>query len=215
VIAQRVLIAVALAGGSVAGVLYYIGAQRVPVIVAARDVDAARPLTGADLASVDFLPDAIPAGALSELGLAIGKIPRAPLWKGQVLLSAALGDEAAAFHSGIVVPAGAHAVALPVSPAQALGGAIVPGAAVDVLAVPIPGRAPPGRVSELLARAALVLDVRTETGTAYTTATRGGTALSSDRIGSVVIAIDRTDEIRVADRIATSTFVLVLARADR
>ena len=39
---------------------------------------------------------------------------------------------------------------------------------------------------------------------------KAGLATVSERIGSVVIAIDRAEEIRFADRIATSTFVLTL-----
>ena len=39
-IGQRALIALAVAAGVLAGILYYVGAQRVPVVVAARDLDA-------------------------------------------------------------------------------------------------------------------------------------------------------------------------------
>src|SRR5439155_1612634 len=82
---------------------------------------------------------------------------------------------------------------------------------VDVIAVPIAGRAPGGRTTELLLQGAMVLDVRSETGSPY------GAALSKslvstvgERIGSVVVAIDALDEVRFADRIATSMFVLAL-----
>jgi len=40
---------------------------------------------------------------------------------------------------------------------------------------------------------------------------KGSTTSLGDRIGSVVVAIDALDEVRFADRIATSTFVLALA----
>jgi len=104
---------------------------------------------------------------------------------------------------------------LPVSSAaQAVGGSIVPGARVDVIAVPVAGRAPGGRTTELLLQGAMVLDVRSETGSPY------GAALSkspissvAERIGSVVVAIDPLDEVRFADRIATSMFVLTLAES--
>ena len=104
-----------------------------------------------------------------------------------------------------------RAVALPLSAAQAVGGTVVPGVLVDVLAVPIAGRAPAGRPTEILAQAALLLDVRSETGAAFgPQSSKAGLATVSERIGSVVIAIDRAEEIRFADRIATSTFVLTL-----
>ena len=212
-IGQRALIALALAAGALSGILYYVGAQRTPVVVAAHDVDASHPLVADDLTIVSMAADAVPQGALGETAGAVGKLPRAPLWRGQILLGSALSDEAASFHTGLTLPTGMRAVALPVAnAAQAVGGAIVPGARVDVLAVPVAGRAPGGRTTELLLQAAMVLDVRSETGGPFGPAMSKSTVSSlGERIGSVVVAIDSQDEIRFADRIATSTFVLALA----
>lgn len=208
-IGQRALIAVAVVSGLLAGVLYYAGAQRASVVVAAHDLDATHPLAADDLATASLPPDAVPAGAVVDIVAALGKIPRAPLWRGQVVLRAALAEDAAAFHTGLTLPKGMRAVALPVGAAQAVGGALAPGARVDVLAVPVGGRAPAGRTTELLAQAAMVLDVRADTGAPYgASITKSPTAYVTERIGSVVIAIDPADEVRFADRIATSTFVL-------
>jgi hypothetical protein len=74
------------------------------------------------------------------------------------------------------------------------------------------GRAPAGRSVELLAADALVLDVRTESGAPYIPRPRDS-AFAVDRIGSVIIAIAPADEIRFADRIATSSFVLAFSSA--
>ncbi|HEY7624860.1 MAG TPA: RcpC/CpaB family pilus assembly protein [Candidatus Limnocylindria bacterium] len=211
-IARRVLFAVALVAGALAAVLYYSGAQRTPVVVAARDLDATAALGPDDLAIVSLSADAVPLGTVSEIAEAIGKVPRAPLWRGQVLLRPALSDSPAAFHSGLVLPTGTHAVALPVTAGQAVGGAVGPGARIDVIAVPVAGRAPAGRVVELLVANAMVLDVRGESGAAYSASVpkSGLSAAAVDRIGSVVIALDPLEEVRVADRIATSTFVITL-----
>jgi len=211
-IGRRALVVLALVAGAFAGTLYYVGAQRSPVVVAARDVDATHPLVADDLAIVSIPADAVPAGALADGNAAIGKLPKAPLWRGQILLDAALSEDAASFHTGLALPSGMRAVALPVSSAaQAMGGAIVPGARVDVLAVPVAGRAPGGRTTELLLQGAMVLDVRSETGTPYGTAVSKTGVSLGERIGSVVVAIDPLDEVRFADRIATSMFVLTLA----
>jgi Flp pilus assembly protein CpaB len=210
VIDRRISIGLAIAASALAAILYYAGAQRSSVVVAARDVDAIRPLDEDDLALIALPRDAIAAGAIDDIASAVGRVPRAPLWKGQLVLRDALGGEPATFHTGLGLPAGMRAVALPVAAAQAIGGAIVPGAQVDVIAVPIGGRAPAGRTTELLAEAALVLDVRTDNGAPYGSLAGGASAVV-ERIGSVVVAIPRLDEIRFADRIATSTFVLVLA----
>jgi Flp pilus assembly protein CpaB len=212
-IGQRALVVLALVAGALAGTLYYVGAQRSPVVVAARDLDATHPLVADDLTVMSIPVDAVPAGALVDEKAAVGKLPRAPLWRGQVILGPALSDHAASFHTGLALPAGMRAVALPVSSAaQAVGGSIVPGARVDVIAVPVAGRAPGGRTTELLLQGAMVLDVRSETGSAYGAAlAKGASSSLNERIGSVVVAIDPLDEVRFADRIATSMFVLTLA----
>jgi Flp pilus assembly protein CpaB len=212
-IGQRALIALALVAGALAGTLYYVGAQRSSVVVAARDLDAMHPLVADDLAVVSLPADAVPAGALAVADSAVGKLPRAPLWRGQVVLAPALSNDAASFHTGLALPAGMRAVALPVSSAsQAVGGSIVPGARVDVIAVPVAGRAPAGRTTELMLQGAMVLDVRSETGSAYGTAlSKSAGSTLNERMGSVVVAIDPLDEVRFADRIATSMFVLALA----
>ena len=212
-IGQRTLLVLALAAGALAGILSYVGAQRSPVVVAARDLDATHPLAADDLAVVSIPADAVPAGALGDANAAVGKLPRAPLWRGQVVLDPALSDEAVSFHTGLALPAGMRAVALPVSSAaQAVGGSIVPGTRVDVIAVPVAGRAPGGRTTELLLQSAMVLDVRSETGSPYGAAlSKSATSSLSERIGSVIVAIDPLDEVRFADRIATSVFVLTLA----
>jgi Flp pilus assembly protein CpaB len=187
------------------------GAQRVDMVVSARDVSVIRPLTAEDVEVRSVPPDALPSGALSNVADVIGRVPIAPLWQGQPLVVHALADDAAAFHTGLTLRPGERAIAIPVVAVSAVGGAISPGARVDVIAVPLIGRAPAGRVVELLAAEALVLDVRTESGAPYQR--RSPDAFTVDRIGSVVIAITPADEIRFADRIATSTFVLAFSSA--
>jgi len=202
----------ALIAGAIAGALYFVGAQRVPIVVAAQDVPMIRPLTALDLEVRSIPPDALPAGAIASVDEAIGRVPIAPLWRGQPLVVHALADDAAVFHTGLTLLPGQRAIAIPVGAASAVGGAISPGARVDVVAVPLIGRAPPGRTVELLAVEALVLDIRTESGAPYMPRQRES-ALAVERIGSVIIAISPTDEVRFADRIATSTFVLAFSSA--
>jgi len=202
----------ALIAGCIAGTLYYIGAQRVATVVAARDIPVIRPLTAQDVEVRSVPPDALPTGAISSVDDAIGRVPIAPMWQGQSLVEHALADDAAVFHTGLTLRPGERAVAIPVAAVSAVGGAISAGARVDVLAVPIIGRAPAGRTVELLASDALVLDVRSESGAPYLTK-RSDAGLAIDRIGSVIIAISPSDEIRFADRIATSTFVLAFSSA--
>jgi Flp pilus assembly protein CpaB len=209
-IGQRVLLAIALVCGVIAGSIYYVSLQRVTIVVANHHLDADRPIAFDDVSLKELPPDAIPSGALHSTDDAIGRVPRAPQWPGQVLLSSMLASGAAAFHSGLVPAAGQRAVAIPVTASQAIGGALVAGAHVDVIAVPVAGRSPAGRVTELVAGNVTVLDVRGENGGPFVPASASrGAGLSSDRLGSVVVALAPSDELRVADRIGTSTFVLV------
>lgn len=209
-IGQRGLLAIALVCGVIAGSIYYASLQRVSVVVAAHALDADKPIAADDIATKELPADGLPADAVRTAGEAIGRVPRAPQWPGQILVAPALGSGAAAFHSGLVPPAGQRAIAIPVTPAQAIGGAIAAGAHVDVVAVPVAGRAPAGRITELVAANVTVLDVRGEGGAPLQPAgaTRAGVG-PADRIGSVVIAIPPSDALRIADRVATSTFVLV------
>lgn len=202
----------ALVAGAVAGALYFVGAQRVPMLVAAQDIPLIRPLTASDVEVRSLPPDALPPGAIASLEDVVGRVPRAPVWRGQPFVLQGLSDDTAVFHTGLALRPGERAIAIPVVAVSAVGGAVAPGARVDVLAVPVIGRAPAGRAVELLAAEALVLDVRTESGTPYAPQPREG-AFAAERIGSVVIAISPSDEIRFADRIATSTFVLAFSSA--
>jgi len=213
---RRALVALAVAAGLVAGGLFYAGAQRVSAIVAAADLPPGRALAPGDLEVRELPPDALPAGVIGSPSAAVGSYLRLPLQKGQLVLASALASSSGAFDSGIVPPTGYSAIAIPVEAAQAVGGAVVPGARVNVIAVPVAGRAPPELTTELLVAAALVVDVRGEQGGPFErrTSARTQAGVARERLGSVVIAVGPSQELAIAERIPTSTFVLVLV-ADR
>jgi len=213
VIARRWLVALAIAAGCLASVLYLAATQRADVVVISRDIALPRPLTREDLDLRTVPAELAPTDALARIDDAIGLLPRTPMLSGQVVLARSVAAELPDFSTGIALPTGLRAIAIPISAANAVGGAIVPGARVDVLAVPVVGRAPAGRTAELLSTAATVLDVRSESGAAFVSRDAKPNAVTVERIGAVVIAIPLVDEVRFADRIATSTFVLVLVAA--
>ena len=203
-------IVIALGSGVLAAALYYGATQRAAVVTVARDIDVPRPLSREDLELRAVSADLVPAEAIATIDDAIGLVPRTPLLRGQIVIARGLAAELTDLRGGLALNLAQRAVALPVTAMNAVGGAVVPGSRVDVLSVPIIGRAPAGRTVELLAAAALVLDVRGESGAAFSPRDTK-TTLSADRIASVVVAIPAADEMRFADRIATSTFVLALA----
>lgn len=213
IVPRRVFLALAIAAGALAGALYYSGTQRAEIVVIARDIDVPRPLGADDVELRALSTDLVPADAVRSLAEAVGLVPRTPMLRGQLVLARSLTDELADFRAGQLVASGYRAIAIPVNAVGAVGGAIVPGSRVDVLAVPIPGRAPAGRSAELLVTGATVLDVRGESGAAYVARDAKAASMAVDRIASVVIAIPLLDEARLADRVATSTFVLALLGA--
>lgn len=210
--AQRALLALAVVAGAVSGLLYYAGAQRVGVVAAATDLSAAREIAAADVEMRELPPDAVPADAIRDVARAIGRFPKGPVWRGQLMVAGAIADEPAGISSGVAIPAGMHALAIPVGIPAALGGAIAPGARVDVIAVPLQGRAPDDRTTELLVASALVIDVRGENGGDLDrrNATQQPAGAIRERIGSVLIAVGPAQELLVADRTANSSFVLAL-----
>jgi pilus assembly protein CpaB len=210
VIARRWLIALAVAAGCLASGLYVLATQRADVVVVSRDVELPRPLTRDDVEVRTVSAELAPPEAAQRIEDVIGLVPRMPLIRGQIILSRALASELADFRSGLALATGLRAIAIPVSAVNAIGGAIVPGSRVDVLAVPVLGRAPGGRTAELLAAAATVLDVRGESGAAFVSREPRSGVVATERVASVVIAIAAAEEVRFADRIATSTFVLAL-----
>jgi len=208
---QRALLALSLVAGLIAGSLYLVGAQRVGVVVAAQYLSPGRAIGSADLDTKWLPADAIPAGTITDAAAALGRYPRGPIWPGQLLLASTIAPTNAAFDSGLIPPTGYRAVAIPVTAQEALGGAIAPGARVDVIAIPAAGRAADGQATELLIEAALVIDVRGEHGGPFERERPAAQGLATrERLGSVVIAVGPTQELLVADRIATSSFVLVL-----
>ncbi len=209
-IARHWLVALAVAAGCLASGLYLFATQRADVVVVSRDVEVPRPLTRDDLEIRTVPAELAPPEAAQRIEDVVGLVPRMPLVRGQIILSRALASELADFRSGLVLATGLRAIAIPVSAVNAIGGAIVPGARVDVLAVPVLGRAPAGRTAELLAAAATVLDVRGESGAAFVSREARSSVVATERVASVVIAIAAAEEVRFADRIATSTFVLAL-----
>jgi Flp pilus assembly protein CpaB len=207
---QRALLILAIVAGAVSGAIYYSSSQRVGVLFATEHLSPGRPIDESDV-EMRWLPaDAVPADALTDAAAAIGRFPRGPLWPGQLLVAGSLARTSAMFESGLVPPTGYRAVAIPVEAHQALGGAIAPGARVDVIAVPLPGRDQTEHLAELLTEAALVIDVRGEHGGPIGPNDPAAPPIAArERLGSVVIAVGASEELMIAARIVTSSFVLV------
>ncbi len=209
-IVRRWLLVLAVAAGVVAAGVYTAATARVEVVVATRDIDVPRPLTTDDVALRAVSAELATDDVARRLEDVLGLVPRVPLLRGQLVLERGIAAEVAELRAGVPLAPGRRAIAIPVSAVSAVGGAIVPGSRVDIVAVPVLGRAPVGRTTELLAADVTVLDVRGESGAPLVASAPRTGALPADRLASVVVAIGADEALRVADRIATSTFVLAL-----
>jgi Flp pilus assembly protein CpaB len=206
---RRSLLALAVVSGLISGALYYAATRQTDVVVMARDVTDPRPLTQDDLMVRAVASELAPDLALRSVDDALGLTPRVPVLRGQILFASALAVDPVELR-GWSLGVGRRAVAIPGRVVDAVGGAVSAGARVDVLALPIAGRAPTDRTAEILLVDAPVLDVRAESGAPYVRHDDKA-GLLADRLSSVVIGIAAADEARLADRLATSTFVIVLA----
>lgn len=137
----------------------------VSVLVAARDLPPRTALSAGDVKVVKASPDLVPPGTFSDPGAVVGRIVTVPIVANEVILpskfAAAEGFGFSVFPPG-QQPAGSapdfRAMSLNIPDAQAVGGAVQPGDAVDLIftltfepAQAIPG-APTGQPVDFAAR---------------------------------------------------------------
>lgn len=227
---RRAAYLVAFAVLALAAAALVVRAQRtVSVLVATRDLHAGAQVQPGDVQVVRLPEDAVPGGALSAAGDAVGRWVDWPLTSGEPVLGRLLRAQRSggAALAGLDIPPGFRAVAVPVQPAAAVGGTLAPGDRVDVFATPQPGHAEAG--SSLAAAAAtgggevatvelghdvLVLQLRSDQGEALDAGagdTVHGLNFGVGKLGSVVLAVPETDVRRYASAVAADTIYLALS----
>lgn len=199
-----------------AGSLYYLNTRDVAVVVAKGDLQVGSVVSDAVLTVKRVHPSAIPPGSAQTVGEVDGKFVAWPILDGQYIPTRALtADRTSLIAGGLQVPVGYHALSIPVSPSEAVGGVLRPGDFVDVLAVAknqAPGASP--APATMLGKRVLVLGLRTDQGQALDSG--GGSSsvrglnFANNKIASVVLAVAPEDESRYAAATATSTFTVVL-----
>jgi Flp pilus assembly protein CpaB len=199
-----------------AGGIYFASTRETAVLVAKGDLNVGTAITDASVTVRRVHPGDIPAGSATNVAEIIGQYVSWPIMDGQFIPIRALSKgRASLIAGGLAVPAGFHALSVPVTAADAAGGVLRPGDFVDVIAVTknqAPGATPAPAVT--LGRRVLVLGIRTDQGQALDGGNGSGTVrgltFSSNRIGSVVLAVAPEDEEKYAAASAGSTFNLVL-----
>jgi pilus assembly protein CpaB len=164
--------------------------ETAPVVVVAAEV-AGRAMVTAGHVTLREMPVAfIPAGAVSQLGDAVGRMARVPLYPGEILLSSKLappGETPGLVHG---IPAGKRAVTIQVNEIVGVGGFIEPGHRVDIIATFDQELMEVDR-SQLLLQDILVLAVAQATGA------RHGPVQEVRAYTSVTLAVTPQDATRL------------------
>jgi Flp pilus assembly protein CpaB len=216
-------IAIFVAASLVAAGVYWFAQPRAEAVRARADIPVLTAITADMVELVQVPPAARPGDAATSLEAVVGQYAAAPILAGQYLDTRALETTPGqrTFGFGAALPAGHVAFALPVEPAQALGGAITPGASVEVIAVPNALRQPTAPAGEqpeavVLGEGVVVLALRTREGQALTAtdAESARTTALPPTLASVVVAIPADELTDYATAVLTSTIYLALSPHD-
>ncbi|MDR2671946.1 MAG: Flp pilus assembly protein CpaB [Coriobacteriales bacterium] len=107
------------------------GGTRIEVLTVTRDVAAGESITSENATMQPWLANLLPEGAFTSPDAAYGQAVSMPIYKNEPVLSTKLTDQT----RQIEVPDGLCALSIPVTDEMAVGGALVPGSAVDVYAI--------------------------------------------------------------------------------
>lgn len=201
--------------------LVYVAQPRNGIVRATADIPVLTPITADMVQIVSVSPADAPANAAGRIDDVVGKYASVPVLAGQDVDVRILESNPGqlAFGFGAPLEAGQVAFALPVEPGQAVGGALVPGARVDVVAVPnalktqVSGTESPSAV--VLGQGLVVLTIRTPEGTLLSDEPASDTARVAipPKLGSVVVAIPAARLAEFAEAAFGSTFYLALSPA--
>lgn len=128
----------------VAGLVYFVLTQQtappeteeaedVVVLMAAMDIPAYTAVTAEMVGATEMKANAVPSGALTNPGQAIGKISQRQIMKGQTITAGDVGARSAKQGLTFVIPDGMRGVTVALDPISGVGGFVFPGDRVDVL----------------------------------------------------------------------------------
>lgn len=217
---RGVYAAIFLVAALASAALVYAAQPQNGIVRAKSDIPVLMPITAEMVEIVNVSPADAPANAARSLDDVVGRYASVAILAGQDvdlrILEANPGQRTFGF--GAPVEAGQVAFALPVEPGQAVGGALVPGARVDVVAVPnavktqfSTGSDSPSAV--VLGQGLVVLTIRTPEGkplSDVSEAEQGGVVIPP-KLGSVVVAIPAARLSEFAEAALSSTFFLALS----
>jgi pilus assembly protein CpaB len=139
-----------MAAGLIAAILVFVGiAQRdsgggsasstspatIATVVASQSIDAGTKIE-ADMVEVAYLPEDVQvSGAFDDASLVVGEVTNVTIAEGEAITPAKIGPLVEGSGLGAVVPAGMRGFGIHVEEVTAVGGNLLPGDRVDVIAV--------------------------------------------------------------------------------
>ena len=218
---RGVYTAIFLAAAVGAMALVYAAQPRNGIVRAKTDIAVLTPITAEMIEVVSVSPADAPANAARSLDPVVGRYTSVPILAGQAVDVRVLETNPGelAFGFGAPLEAGQVAFAIPVEPGQAVGGALVSGARVDIVAVPntlktqISGSDSPSAV--VLGQGLVVLTIRTPEGRQLSDepASDSARVVIPPKLGSVVVAIPAARLTEFAEAALGSTFYIALSPA--
>lgn len=202
-----------------ASALVFVAQPRNGVVRASTDIPVLTPITADMVQLVSVSPADAPANAARRVDDVVGKYASAPILAGQDVDVRVLETNPGqlAFGFGAPLEAGQVAFAIPVEPGQAVGGALVPGARVDIVAVPnalkTQGSGTDAPSAVVLGQGLVVLTIRTPEGRQLgdDKAADSARVVIPPKLGSVVVAIPAARLPEFAEAALSSTFYLALS----
>ena len=202
-----------------ASALVYFAQPRNGIVRATTDIAVLTPITADMLQFASVSPADAPPNAARSLDAVVGRYASVPILAGQDVdvrvLETNPGQLAFGFQAPLEV--GQVAFAIPVEPSQAVGGALVPGARVDVVAVPNTLKTQLSGADSasalVLGQGLVVLTLRTPEGKQLSEATASDSnrVVIPPKLGSVVVAIPAARLPEFAEAALSSTFYLALS----
>jgi pilus assembly protein CpaB len=202
-----------------ASALVYLSQPRNGVVRATVDIPVLTPITADMIQVVSVSPADAPPNAARSVDAVVGRYASVPILAGQDVDARELETNPGqlAFGFGAPLEVGQVAFAIPVEPGQAVGGAIAPGARVDIVAVPnalktqVSGGSSQSAV--VLGQGLVVLTIRTPEGKQLTddAASDGTRVVIPPKLGSVVVGIPEARLAEFAEAALSSTFYLALS----
>jgi pilus assembly protein CpaB len=109
-------------------------AQTVPVVVAALEIPYLQKINATQIKTIDWPKGSAPSGGLSDPAQVIGKISTQTVYPGEIILEQRLRDHLGGSPLAMVIAPNMRAVAVRVNDVSGVGGFLLPGNRVDVLA---------------------------------------------------------------------------------